>query len=1238
MENPAGSLQIKNLHYSPKPEDYFLYKAALEWDLVAPIVIENRGDLKSEYLWKDKVEPYNHQVKNLITFCRRLPVTLLADDVGLGKTISAGLVASELISRGRLSKILIVCPKILREQWKEELETKFGIDSIIVTGKELTTAQPPNGVGAVITTYRSATIYLDQIKDVGFEMLILDEAHKLRNLYGTDIAPQVAQRFKKALTDRLFKYVLMLTATPIQNRLWDLYSLVDLLTVARGHENPFGNPGMFARKFIGDNRIQARQLKPEMQDEFRSIVYGYMSRIRRDDANLHFPQREVQLHTVQPTKEEIELINIIGRSIEKLDRLTQIGILKTLVSSPEALVTQLNGMAKRNTIPETLAKDVRDVVERISLTAKLQGLGALVDKLKSENPGQWRMVVFTTRLETQTTIQSFLEDRGIVCGLINGSSGSSNQETIAKFKKNDPEINVIVSTEAGSEGVNLQAANVLVNYDLPWNPMIVEQRIGRIQRLGSKHEKVCIFNIVLQGTFEEYIVGRLIEKLQMASSAIGDIESLLQASGIEDGEDDDLGGFEQKILQLVLASMKGKDVEEATRKIKTSIDAAKIQLESEKENIDVMLGGMDNESEGPKCPKLPSVVQSVDVRTFVLSGLTSLGAQLTLQTPDTYISDFEGKKELICFEKDNASSEETLFSTTLYSPGSTAFERLVGKLTSKGLQRVQDGDQNTLSKIEKTASNWVASFGGSYDGMEVKEIKKSFSGTALVRVRITVTHDSYERLVEVICSPEENFAPTSKNDLEDPIDSLISNPTSIGINSDYLVEKAKSDSGVSEFCRFYQERLIEELRATGSDLRKRKRLEDEFTPRLTFALVGLEGFVRRQVGLSVLYELESNFVYKSKLAIIPSVGEITDSPKLSKCAYTDKLVPQDCLAKCEISGHDVLRHLLVKSEISGRMALPEYIVICSLSGKHVLKDEAEKSVISGNFVIPALLKTSAISAKRAEPEFFDRCDFTSSEVLKSELLVSQVSGKQYRMDEQLRSVVSGKTGHRQEFIFCSETNKPLLPDEAEKCEITGKIVAPGILELCEITNKKVLSTELEKSTVSGKQALKKYFVSSNLSGARLLEEEAVKSITGKFCVPLEAKICAWSGKKCHPEDLRSCELTGLPIYFGYVTVKDQKNRLEPLSNLLDGVSRKTDRVNSWVDVVDSVGSILGNRACVVEGSEISPNEQVLAVCIKVKTLLGLKVRQAGLLYSLTEKSVIGRIAMGRRESTGWIWS
>src|SRR5579859_3952286 len=137
MDIDVSKLQTKTLRRAGDADAYRLYRAAQEWDLIDPILIRDRDDLKSEHKWRDHVKPYYHQVTNLITFCRRLPVTLLADDVGLGKTISAGLIISELIARSRVYKILVVCPKLLGPQWQEELLTKFNIRSKIAIGKDL---------------------------------------------------------------------------------------------------------------------------------------------------------------------------------------------------------------------------------------------------------------------------------------------------------------------------------------------------------------------------------------------------------------------------------------------------------------------------------------------------------------------------------------------------------------------------------------------------------------------------------------------------------------------------------------------------------------------------------------------------------------------------------------------------------------------------------------------------------------------------------------------------------------------------------------------------------------------------------------------------------------------------------------------------------------------------------------------------------------------------------------------
>ena len=179
----------------------------------------------------------------------------------------------------------------------------------------------------------------------------------LRNLYGTGQAPQVAQRFRGALEKRMFKYVLMLTATPIHNRLWDIYSLVDLLAVARGHQNPFGNPGVFARSYIADDQMQARKLVPSMREKFRGIVskYGHVPGFAVRMPICIFPKELCRLHRVEPLPEEIELIDAIAEPIQDLNRLAQISILQALVSSPHALLSQLKKMAEKETVPASLA-------------------------------------------------------------------------------------------------------------------------------------------------------------------------------------------------------------------------------------------------------------------------------------------------------------------------------------------------------------------------------------------------------------------------------------------------------------------------------------------------------------------------------------------------------------------------------------------------------------------------------------------------------------------------------------------------------------------------------------------------------------------------------------------------------------------------------------------------------------------------------------------------------------------
>ncbi len=1229
MPSQPHQVQTKPLRGLKNPAEFDVYCAGLEWGLVDPIIINNRQDLKSEVRWNDRVKPFQHQVNNLITFCRRLPVTLLADDVGLGKTVSAGLIASELISRRRLNRIIIVAPKLLGPQWKEELETKFNIPALVAPGKKLLDADPDGDVGAVITTYHSARVYINRLPRDRFQMLILDEAHKLRNLHGVPNPPQVAVRFREVLAERTFKFVLMLTATPIQNRLWDLYSLVDLLTVARGHQNPFGSEGMFARNFIADNRTQARQLKVEAKDQFRSIVYGYMSRVRRADAQLHFPKREVFRQGVTPTPEEWALHKLIAKPIQKLNRLAQISILQALTSSPDACALQLENMAKKGTFPAGVAGEFRAVVKSMKMSAKLQGLATLVDKLKRENPQNWRMVVFTQRRETQTTIQAYLESLGVPVGIINGETTGKNQATIAAFKAPPPKLNVIVSTEAGSEGVNLQAANVLVNYDLPWNPMIVEQRIGRIQRLGSDHAKVLVHSVTLSGTFEDYIVGRLMEKLQMASHAIGDIESLLQASGMGDGEEGRAQSFEDEILRLVLSSLEGKDVDAATQAARDSIDRARQTLDAEENTINEMLGAMDGAAfKGPRSPDLPPQMRSMTARDFVLAGLQVLGAKLSEQSPDTFLCDLDGRLDRIRFSEEPDPEARSI----LYAPGSQAFDQLITRVTQSGVHDVRDADANPQQRAQALCADWVKSFGGTLRSTKLVKVTRAFEGQALLQVRATVAHDSYERLIPVDCSSADHQVADGVAAL-DPLPPVVEFPEKVGVSLDRLTRSVMLDPGIAEFCRFYTERRAEEVHAAGNDLRMSRKLEDDFTPRLQTTVTGLRGTVHRILDNRVTYTFDGQTESSSAIRVVPSASQIAEAPAFATCAKSGTGAPIDAMGECAISGVRVLRHLLVRSAASDRYALPEYMTVCGLSGKRVLSTEVEPSAVTGNLVLRSLLKISSLSGRKAEPEHFARCAFTNANALLPELAVSEVSGKRFRADQVGRSEVSGRTGHISEFIACGVTGRVLLASEAEQCAATGLAVFPGLLQECVVSRRRVIPSELEASSVSGRKALKQFFVTSSRSSLRCLEDEALRSDLSKFCTKSEALPCAWSGRDAHPDDIRACELTGLQIHYSFVT-RQPPFRLLPLAEMLNGTRRASDRRELWSDLECRISAASDSR-CTVESVQASPDGQQLAICAQQKKLLGLRTRHIGFVFSVLDRAIIGRLAIGRRTNNSW---
>lgn len=1125
-------IHINELIPAASENEYQIHCAALEWSLAEPIIINSAQDMKSVANWQDRVKPFRHQMENLIRFCRRLPVTLLADDVGLGKTISAGLILSELMSRGRVSRTFVVCPKILIPQWVEELQSKFGIEAYGGSGREVASFDRRREP-VLVTTYQSATELLQRQDPNLFDMLILDEAHKVRNLFGTNSKPKMALSVFGALQARMFKYVLMLTATPIQNRLWDIYSLIECLAVAKGHRNPLGSPDNFSQRYLADGKNKARQLRPDTAGEFRDIIGNYMYRTRRMDANLAFPERRVRSYEVVPENDEIELQNLIAQNIHLFTPLLQMSVLVALMSSPPALASQLRNMASKNADYQRLSEKIDAIVRQSGLPAKISAVRQVVEVARNQKK-DWRLVIFTTRKETQDMIGRVLSEDGVTVGYIRGGQPDSNNHAIIAFREDVPRVNVLISTDAGAEGVNLQAANVLINYDLPWNPMIVEQRIGRVQRIGSRFKEVWIANVVHANSPEQQIVARLMEKLQVISHTVGDIEAVLDASGDSNGD-----SFELRVRDMVIASLQGQDMKQAACRAERSIEEARGLFEERRTEMDSQLGKLDDKnSDDLPMPELSKRSPEPPLPIFVHSALKAEGADITNES--TYIfRAIYGQQHQERFTFEHAMVEKIADSgvfmgrrPVLYQPGKPAFERLVQRWLDRGQAYVID-DRISLEAIEHAAASWVSQIEDArLDSCELIGDIDSLSGELVVLARAANAIDRYEKLMRI------TFDNVSGADVE--IGKKSQTEAIVRRVSDHIVRAVSLDADLNAFQKYYASRLqVESAKSEAGD--RLQKLQNDLKPCLHIEVVGLRGRISGGEAISISYSVDGKEIYTSRIPL--KNGKVADAPKCAICQVTGRFVPLDAMAQCAISGTQALRHKLASSALSGVLVLPEFITRCEETNRCLLESETDVCSLTGRRVGKDLLVVSDVTGRKALASRSLRCDFTRAVLLDDEIAVSDRSGRVFHRDESVTVPSTGQVVHNTEVCRCEETDELLIEDQVARCSLSGMIVnkdllarcqetgafalerllqtceetgglfVPDRMTRCEITRKRVRRTLVDVSEESGRVALKSHFVKCDITGLRLMKDEvAICEVTGKSVNKRHLRRCARSGK------------------------------------------------------------------------------------------------------------------------------
>ena len=603
-------------------------------------------DRLSQSLFDASVDLNPHQIEAAL-FALRNPLqegVLLADEVGLGKTIEAALVVCQYWAERR-RQLLVICPASLRKQWAQELHDKFAVPTTVVdavslrkqsAGDMLSTLQRQVGKAVVIMSYKFAAKLEAELRAVPWDVVVIDEAHKLRNAHRA--SNHTGQALKRALQGRK---KLLLTATPLQNSLMELYGLSTLID-----EHLFGNETAFRKQFMNSGTGL---------DELRERLASFAKRTLRRDVleYIKYTERKALTQPFNPNDDEQALYERISAFLQKEDsyalpkqqrHLTALILRKLLASSSHAVVATLVTIRERlqglltadkteddgsQLVEQLIAEDdlEQDYLEeeaseadedteapmlapaeddkngaakdahavRAAISAEIAELTAFVDAaqalqtdtkaqalLKALGLGFSKMaelraprkaIIFTESKRTQEYLHRFLSANGHAGKLVLFSGTNNHEDStviyqrwleeykgtdrvtgspqvdrrtalIDHFRKDDGTgAEIMIATEAAAEGVNLQFCALIINYDLPWNPQRVEQRIGRCHRYGQRFDVVVINFLNTRNQADQRVLELLTEKFNLFSGVFGASDEVL--GRIEGGLD-----FEKRILQI----------------------------------------------------------------------------------------------------------------------------------------------------------------------------------------------------------------------------------------------------------------------------------------------------------------------------------------------------------------------------------------------------------------------------------------------------------------------------------------------------------------------------------------------------------------------------------------------------------------------------------------------------------------------------------------------------------------
>jgi SNF2 family DNA or RNA helicase len=494
------------------------------------------------------IDKYWYQIETAKKVLRQLGGrALLADEVGLGKTIEAGLIIAEYLARGMVRSLLILTPASLVSQWQLELSEKFNISTITTDARDLQQApeefwtENPRIV-ASINMAKSAKHYAF-VTNRAWDLVVVDEAHHLKNRSTLNW---------KLVNDLQKRFILMLTATPVQNSLVELFNLLTLLKPGL-----LQTEALFKKQYVDSKNGRM----PKNPEQLRSLMREVMIRNTRALVDVKLPKRFATTITVVPDKAEQQLYQDLSAYLRLqtagLDRLSRTNLLMRAGSSPGALADSLKQLSKR--LPD---EELLSLAKRAAQIKQVEKAKILVEML---GKSRQKTLVFSAHKATSTYLAQALQTANIPFAEFQG--GMSLKEKDAAIASFRDEVGVLLASETGGEGRNIQFANAIINYDLPWNPMKIEQRIGRIHRIGQAQD-VFIFNFCLKDSIEEYILQILHDKINMFELVVGEVETIL---GNADSELD----FSEVVMDIWLQHQVKPELDQAFNQLADNLLQAK---------------------------------------------------------------------------------------------------------------------------------------------------------------------------------------------------------------------------------------------------------------------------------------------------------------------------------------------------------------------------------------------------------------------------------------------------------------------------------------------------------------------------------------------------------------------------------------------------------------------------------------------------------------------------------------